>query len=119
MEKQFLNPNFVPGTLENNLMVSKGYMKIVWNNLLNVPEERLSSNDEPKFYIGHIVSNPEFAKAISSGELDNFFSDFAWCYRDVFAGSPWDEYVECGNPNCKKTLGSDYFFGKLRAKTTI
>lgn len=113
MANFFLNPNYVPEALMKNIMVSEDHMKIVWNNLVHTHRTSADADVEPKFYIGNITGSEKLKQQIKSGKLDSFFSDLGRCYRDVFASSPWNEYVVCDNPSCHQAVGSDYFFGKL------
>jgi len=65
--------------------------------------EATSLND--RFSIGRIAHGPELSAALEQQQLQKFFSELAFLYRDIYAKEPWNEYLVCAKSDCRGKTG--------------
>jgi len=88
----------VPQSLSSHPLVENAGMKIT-RHLGNK-----NSLTPALYFVGSLSSSPQLTSAIDEHVLDPFLWQLTQCYRDIYGGTPWNEYLICTNSECGHTF---------------
>ncbi len=82
-------------------MVRAGVMKIVWESEIHGKNYR----------IGFLQQSRKLHQNLDSGRLQHMISSISETYREIYGGSPWEEYFCCTDPACGGKMSLQDVYG--------